>query len=581
MLTNTSSPLIIGVSGHRDMQIDQYEVVRSLVAGFFKHLVKLVPDTEIRVTVGMAEGADLLLAQLALEHNFVVDAVLPMPLADYAMDFDDVSLALLRELLAHPKVNRIELPPLPDQCDIEAEPPGIVDRDALYVQLSEYLLRRSSLMIALWDGVPSSLVGGTADTVLRYLSARSSASTDTAIEMVEDSPVTGSQFVYWVPVLRRQGAVRLAHAQPCYLSGLGENLLRRHAHMPPELEQQLEGLNHYNRVYKWLVTARPTPAESLLSTVPDLRLPERRSLEPLDAEYGKADALAVHYQKPSDRLFRFSSYMAALVALLFLVYAELSGSRVVLAAYLVTLLFGIGLYYGFADRHWFSNHLACRVLAETLRTKFFLRLAGVEPLVNASELIDLTGIDQFSGSSWIRSVLRSVDQCDTAGQAGDSESEARLAYVQREWIVGQHEYFRAKVARLERTNHRLEQTKKLLIYIMVLIAVALILYAKELHLETALFGAAVEHWLVFLMGLLPVWLGTWELYQHKMATRELLWQYRNQLNYFFRAREQLKRASSHERRIAILADLGKESLVESYLWMIHRYHREHEPPASG
>ena len=28
------------------------------------------------------------------------------------------------------------------------------------------------------------------------------------------------------------------------------------------------------------------------------------------------------------------------------------------------------------------------------------------------------------------------------------------------------------------------------------------------------------------------------------------------------------------------AELGKDSLMESYLWTIHRYHREHEPPTS-
>ena len=41
--------------------------------------------------------------------------------------------------------------------------------------------------------------------------------------------------------------------------------------------------------------------------------------------------------------------------------------------------------------------------------------------------------------------------------------------------------------------------------------------------------------IIFLMGLLPVLLGIWELYQNKKAMRELLWQYRNQLGHFTRA----------------------------------------------
>jgi len=83
------------------------------------------------------------------------------------------------------------------------------------------------------------------------------------------------------------------------------------------------------------------------------------------------------------------------------------------------------------------------------------------------------------------------------------------------------------------------------------------------------------------MGLLAVLLGVWELHQNKMATRELLWQYRNQLSHFSRARAQLARVTTRRRRNDVLAELGKDSLMESYLWAIHRYHREHEPPAAG
>jgi hypothetical protein len=63
-----------------------------------------------------------------------------------------------------------------------------------------------------------------------------------------------------------------------------------------------------------------------------------------------------------------------------------------------------------------------------------------------------------------------------------------------------------------------------------------------------------------------------------MATRELLWQYRNQCGHFARAKALLSRVTSVRRRNEVLAELGKDSLMESYLWTTHRYHREHEPP---
>ena len=37
-------------------------------------------------------------------------------------------------------------------------------------------------------------------------------------------------------------------------------------------------------------------------------------------------------------------------------------------------------------------------------------------------------------------------------------------------------------------------------------------------------------------------------------------------------------ACQHIEALEVLAEVGKDSLMESYLWTIHRYHREHEPP---
>jgi len=90
-------------------------------------------------------------------------------------------------------------------------------------------------------------------------------------------------------------------------------------------------------------------------------------------------------------------------------------------------------------------------------------------------------------------------------------------------------------------------------------------------------GISLESTLTFVLGLPALVLGVWELHQNKMAVRELLSQYRNQLDHFSRARAQLAKTATAARRRQVLARLGKDSLMESYLWTIHRYHREHEP----
>jgi hypothetical protein len=112
------------------------------------------------------------------------------------------------------------------------------------------------------------------------------------------------------------------------------------------------------------------------------------------------------------------------------------------------------------------------------------------------------------------------------------------------------------------------------------VIVALFLFSEELnHIPVGL-GLPLKNVMLFCMGFLAVLLGVWELHQDKMATRELLWQYRNQLIHFTRARHQLASMASVGGRTRVLAELGRNSLMESYLWAIHRYHREHEPPAA-
>ena len=579
----TLSPLIVGVSGHRDLHPACIERVTAEVTAFVDRLASYLPNSQLRVMVGMAQGADLLVAQAALDRHLPVDAVLPMPLDKYADDFGPDSLKLLRQLLKHPDVRCIELEPPPGFDQQRALLTPQQQRDLLYVNLTDILIRKSNLLIALWDGENSHLPGGTADTVLKYLAA--TAVTRTPIGFVDDAGdmTWGHQFVYWVPAPRKSASADLPAAKSCYLSAIGESLLRRHPDMPPELRHQLTELDEYNREFLQLRgMGRIGEMDSLVQTLPpEMTIDDTSLLREIDAEYGKADALAVYYQRYSDRLFKWFSLMASAMGLLFLVYAKLIDSTIFLLGYLVVLLLGLVVFYSVRGRHWFSKHLVYRVLAETMRTKFYLRLAAADRHLKAEDLIILTGIDQFEGFSWITNVLKNVEPFVERQAPDQAEARRKIDSVHRAWIDGQQGYFKSKVKRLEGTYHRLEQMKGVLFVALVIITLIIVVFGGALR-ATELGGeVSLKDVLMFLMGLLPVWLGIWEIYQNKMATRELLWQYRNQLSHFSRARLQLARASGWERHASILGELGKESLMESYLWTIHRYHREHEPPASG
>ena len=575
-----SSPLVIGVSGHRDPHPGAVPQLSRQVDAFLADLKRRLPDTELRIMTGMAQGADLLVARAACKAGWKVDAVLPLPLERYVEDFDADSVAALRALLADPAVT----------CTVLSAPAGAdqsakhgAGRDVFYANLTQALTDKCNLLVALWDGKVSKLAGGTADTVLRYLGSRTHAGHDQpAIEFQAASAEAawGPHFVYWIPTPRRDDAAMPAR-EPGYLSGIGENLLAMHGGVVPHaLEQQFLELNAYNREFERLrVKGAFERFDSLLPMLAPIEShQDREALQRIDREYGKSDALAIYYQRHSDRLFRGFSITASCMALLFLIYAKLWANNLLLSVYVTILLLSVVVFHRLRSHQWFSKHLVYRVLAETMRIKFFLRAAGADRLVSATELINLTGIDQFSGFSWIGNLLKNVESIDVRATNGDAD-RARLQSVHRHWIVGQQEYFRRRIRRLERDHRRLEVLKSAMLYAIATFALVLLLFAVPLHHR--MLGRVTGHdGVMFLMGLLPVWLGIWELYQNKMAMRELLWQYRNQLGHFTIAQLQLSRDTTAERSQEILAQVGKEALMESYLWTIHRFHREYEPPAA-
>jgi hypothetical protein len=585
ILKDVSTPFMLGVSGHRDLTAGGIADLRDAVARFVDDLHQLLPDTPLRILVGMADGADLVVAQTAVDLGVAVEALLPMPLKEYAADFDPPTFQRLESLLKHPQVRCVELT-LPSGGTLERSSMAL--RDQLYANLTATLVRRSSLMLAVWDGQGSTLPGGTADTVLRYLGARTDSNAQEGeIQFVAASSEfeTAERLVYWIPAARRsEGAEESAPlGESCFLMGAGDNLVLQWPSMPAQLRQQLIDLNHYNDDAHTLASAgKLPPVDSLVRELPaELPRSGQPTLEAIDQEYGKADALARHFQRYSDRLFRVFGVMTFTMGLAYLIYEKVTESRLLLAIYMVVLLSSTGIYYVYEGRHWFAKHLSYRALAETMRAKYYLHLAGAEERVDATEILTLSGIDRFKGFGWVGYVLKSVEPPDIGASASRATPAEHSLHVEQAWIDNQHRYFTARVARLERSSRRTSRFKRVAFVSIMLVIAALFLLGPVVRQLDVGLGIPLHDVLTFFMGFFAVMLGAWELHQDKMATRELLWQYRNQLGHFTQARLELQHIRSANRRAEVLAALGKDSLMECYLWTIHRYHREHEPPAAS
>lgn len=192
-------------------------------------------------------------------------------------------------------------------------------------------------------------------------------------------------------------------------------------------------------------------------------------------------------------------------------------------------------------------------MAETLRVTFYLRLLDVDHRLDAARVLDAHAADRRTPD------LR------------------RSRFVEREWLQGQHRYFVAKVSQLKRQGRRVKTLKNALFATVVLVIAAMVLSEQAMEHYEIVFGVSLKNAVTFAWGVLALLLGAWQLHDNNKATRELLLQYRNQGVHFAHAGQQLALLTDAGERDHTLVELGRDSLMEIYLWTIHRYHREHEP----
>jgi hypothetical protein len=80
-------PFVVGVTGHRDLSPACLAPARQAIEQVLESLRQRLDVAEIQVICGMADGADQLVADVALDLGMAVHAVLPMPREMYREDF--------------------------------------------------------------------------------------------------------------------------------------------------------------------------------------------------------------------------------------------------------------------------------------------------------------------------------------------------------------------------------------------------------------------------------------------------------------------------------------------------------------
>ncbi len=445
-------PVVVGVTGHRDLKENDREKLRAAVRGELEALHSKCPHTPLVLLSGLAEGADQLCAETALEMGIGIISVLPMPMTEYARDFSGKDFEKLVRL--SDASSEVIVAPALEAYD---EKYG-TERDWRYRQAGLYIAKHSHVLLALWDGSKGDECGcGTAAIAAAMLNG------------TFGEPGAGQ--------LHPDDRTVIQIATPRAKAGNNEKLTAgeviRHGEAAV-LEMMLRDTEIFNSDCEKHTEAAETerPDASYTSDGPEKTGKDEsdRVLARLRSMYDAADALSVENSVKHNRYLARISVTATALAMAFLIYDEADWYfLIVVCGFIIGALFLLN-YLGDRSRYQ-ARYLEYRVLAEHLRVQYHLRSAGVD--------CEVSGIMPWNlqlSMPWIRYAVYA------AVIGGPVQGRSR---IKERWVLDQKEYHERA---LVKSSRKLKSNDRIL---RIALVMTLAIYAFALIFELGFGGKLI------------------------------------------------------------------------------------------
>jgi hypothetical protein len=600
-------PLVIGVTGHRDLRAQDVDRLKEEVGKAFGALNGRYPNTPLVLLSSLAEGADRLVTEVALSSGMGLIVVLPMPRALYEEDFrpptalprpegSETALDEFRRLV-DAAGDVFELPILAGEDELSRAP---ARRAFQYEQVGAFIALHSQVLLALWDGVSPVKVGGTSEVIRFQLTGvpRTYAPFRTALDALDSGPVyhlvtpraTGDGGTVAPAFTFRKGFPSKDHGTPEWTA------VQSPKHSPPRegaYQRVYQRIDAFNRNITALAGVLPQRVNEIRGRI--FPIGEDRALEhglqALLARFGVADAMALRFQALTRQMARWLFILTAFAALVLGLYADGEFGRsshhpLLLLAYIGAVLLGLGVYLWGRWGDYQNRFQDYRAMAEGLRVQVFWGLAGV-----AGSVADHYLLKQKGELDWIRQSLRIWGlQSGVRGEGfasgavtpgGDQETR-RIDLVLTHWVDDQLDYY-TRAAQRNHRKHRLYSPlgKAALIVGITVTAVVLVQQLSAWVLQRPI---EVTGWTILAMTIPLVAAGLLEGYAHVMAFSDHAKQYGRMSLVFGKAKEVLRGLTAPEdlpdrpfgKNLQdvqhVLRDLGKEALAENGDWLL--LHRE-------
>lgn len=557
-------PLVIGVTGHRDLRADEIPGIRQRVRELLQDLMARYPQRKLRLLSPLAEGADRLVAEEALLLDVEIRVILPMPRHLYYTDFSSEQSIAEFNVLYRRAADVLTLPLARSNTAASIRSPG-PGRDLQYAQAGVFLSAHCHILLALWDGKTSGHLGGTAQVVRFHhhdiMPGYTSRSIATQQMLVDDE----SDLIYHIVCSRDvpNGAPSEGF-EPLECWWFTND---RHEPRTRELPKQhalifLRSGEFSEDATKFKASIEagryPLLDESAAAALPD-------GLASINHLYCISDWLAIHYQKLTIKTLRVTHILAFLMGLMFILYSDLRTQEIYMAVFLVLFIIAAAVQKFAQQRAWHRKYLDYRALAEGLRVQFYMAAAGITSDNESKFTHDNFLQTQDPELGWIRNVMRVAG---TRVDALQQVSDAGLQFTLREWIgderSGQLGYYKRKAAQWVQRNRSTERMSVLSLATSIVVVLVILFAGDRLTegLDDALFA---------LMGATLLAYAVRQGFAQSTAERELIKQYEFMLRVFENAKRRLDSADDDGERRQIVRALGGSCLDEHAEWILmHR-----------
>ena len=558
-------PLVVAVTGHRDLVAKEIPGLRERVRALFEELRTRYPERRLRVMSPLAEGADRLVAEEALALGVELIVPLPMPREAYIKDFQtEESVREFDRLCA--AANEILNLPLARGNTLEAIADYGPARNLQYAQVGVFLCAHCHILLALWDGKLTGDLGGTGqvvrfhhDDIMEGYTDRSTASQQM---LVDDE----SDLVYHIVCSRdRPDGKPHQDFEPLQTWWFTKDEQQpRTTSIPTQHEVIFRRSGEFSRDARQFADRIGSECYPLYDERETDYLP--KGIKTIHYLFCISDWLAIFYQKRVLFALRATHALAFLMGLMFILYTDWATANTFMLAFLGFFVLAYAVQRLATRSAWNRKYLDYRALAEGLRVQFYWAAAGVTSENESKFTHDNFLQTQDPELGWIRNIMRVAGtRCD----AHPETSEKGLEFVLREWIgdtgSGQLGYYRRKADEHMRESRNTDILARVGLLVSVFVVIAIIVFGSSMP-------DSLRDQLMVLMGSILLLVGIRHGYAFSTAENELIKQYEFMLRIFNNARRRLEAADDNKERRLILRALGGSSLDEHAQWIL--MHRE-------